>query len=105
METSLMCRRTATKAIQRSNGRVQWLSRPYSIVHDVPRTTGSIPHTAPPSPEPASIFDQAVAATGPRNTWTKDEISQIYKTPLMELAYAAVRPSALAIPRPANVLV
>lgn len=95
METSLICRRTATKAIQRSNGRVQWLAKQYSTVHDVPRTTGSIPHTAPPSPEPASIFEQAVAATGPRNTWTKDEISQIYKIPLMELAYAAVRSSVL----------
>lgn len=63
--------------------------RPYSIVHDVPRTSASIPHTAPPTPSPQSTFNDAVNATSPRNSWTKDEISQIYKTPLMELAYAA----------------
>lgn len=91
METSLLCRRTATQALRQRTSQTTWLSRQYSIVHDVPRTTGSIPHTAPPSPAPASIFDQAVNATGPRNTWTKDEISEIYKVPLMELAYAAVR--------------
>ena len=26
----------------------------------------------------------------PKNTWTKDDISSIYNTPLMELTYAAV---------------
>jgi len=37
-----------------------------------------------------SIFQQAVNATEPRTNWTKDEISQIHQTPLMELAFAAV---------------
>ena len=31
----------------------------------------------------------------PKNTWTKDEISGIYNTPLMELTYAAVLPPLL----------
>ena len=33
----------------------------------------------------------AVNATTPRYDWTKDEIRQIYNTPLMELAHQAVR--------------
>ncbi|KAI0394400.1 biotin synthetase [Xylariaceae sp. FL0594] len=37
----------------------------------------------------ASTFQQAVAATAPRTTWTRDEISEIYNQPLMELAHAA----------------
>ncbi|KAH8159721.1 hypothetical protein CIB48_g8512 [Xylaria polymorpha] len=37
----------------------------------------------------ASTFQQALAATSPRTTWTRDEISDIYNQPLMELASAA----------------
>ncbi|RWA06742.1 hypothetical protein EKO27_g8370 [Xylaria grammica] len=37
----------------------------------------------------ASTFQQAIDASSPRTTWTRDEISQIYNQPLMELAYAA----------------
>ena len=46
--------------------------------------------TTPPSAAPSSAMDEALAATGLRNTWTKEEIRQIYDTPLMKLAYAAV---------------
>jgi len=86
MESARVCQRAARKAVQH----ITW-QRNYSIVHDIPRVVGSIPHTAPPSPTPTSIFEDAVNASRARNNWTKDEISQIYKTPLMELAYAAVR--------------
>ncbi|PWW77927.1 biotin synthase, partial [Tuber magnatum] len=34
------------------------------------------------------VLERAINAP-PKNTWTKDEISSIYNTPLMELAYAA----------------
>jgi hypothetical protein len=33
----------------------------------------------------------ALNATGARTNWTKEEISDIYNTPLIELQYAAVR--------------
>jgi biotin synthase len=34
---------------------------------------------------------EATAATAPRTNWTRDEIQQIYETPLNQLTYAAVR--------------
>ncbi|KAI0436296.1 biotin synthetase [Xylaria telfairii] len=37
----------------------------------------------------ASTFRQALTATSARTTWTRDEISDIYNQPLMELASAA----------------
>ncbi|KAI3340204.1 biotin synthetase [Ustulina deusta] len=37
----------------------------------------------------ASTFQRAVVASSPRTTWTRDEISEIYNQPLMELASAA----------------
>lgn len=85
MESTRICQRAARKAVQHVN----WV-RSYSIVHDIPRVAGSIPHNAPPSPKSTSVFQDAVNATQPRNTWTKDEISQIHRVPLMELTYAAV---------------
>lgn len=67
--------------------------RYYSIVHDVPPMAASLGQNPPP-PQPqsqsVSVFDRAVNAAGPRNDWTKEEISQIHQRPLMELAFAAV---------------
>jgi len=40
---------------------------------------------------PRSAFENALEASAPRNNWTKEEIKEIYDTPLMKLAYAAVR--------------
>jgi biotin synthase len=39
---------------------------------------------------PRSAFENALEASAPRNNWTKEEIKEIYDTPLMNLAYAAV---------------
>jgi hypothetical protein len=39
---------------------------------------------------PRSAFENALEASAPRNNWTKEEIKEIYDTPLMKLAYAAV---------------
>ena len=64
--------------------------RNYSIVHDVPRVAASLNQTRPPpSHYSSSVFQQAVDAAGPRNTWTKEEISDVHQKPLMELAFAA----------------
>lgn len=45
--------------------------------------------SAGPTPQPA-VFDRALEANAPRNNWTKEEIKEIYDTPLMKLAFAAV---------------
>lgn len=37
-----------------------------------------------------SVVENALVAQGPRNNWTREEIKEIYDTPLMELAFAAV---------------
>ncbi|KAI9733646.1 MAG: biotin synthase [Cirrosporium novae-zelandiae] len=37
--------------------------------------------------EKREVLRKAVNATGPRNDWTKEEISAIYNTPLMELTF------------------
>ncbi|KAK9378968.1 uncharacterized protein V2V93DRAFT_79255 [Kockiozyma suomiensis] len=36
-----------------------------------------------------SVLERALKASGPRNTWTREEIQQIYETPLMDLVYHA----------------
>lgn len=68
-----------------------------AVVEDIP-----LPQTLPPSSVATShnttattkhdaqrIFRDALAATEPRNTWTREEISAIYYQPLMDLAYQA----------------
>jgi biotin synthase len=42
-----------------------------------------------PTPQ-STVFDRALEANIPRNNWTKEEIKEIYDTPLMKLAFAAV---------------
>lgn len=37
-----------------------------------------------------SVLQDAMRQTGPRHDWSKDEIREIYKTPLMELAHQSV---------------
>ncbi|KAM0326998.1 hypothetical protein ACHAQA_006119 [Verticillium albo-atrum] len=51
---------------------------------DVPVTT----HTTNKQ-DAQRIFRDALAATAPRNNWTREEISAIYYQPLMELSYQA----------------
>jgi len=67
--------------------------RGFSTVHDIPRggSTG-LSQTPPPIPhpgDPPTAFQRAVTANAPRNDWTKEEISSIHRTPLMQLAFAA----------------
>lgn len=44
----------------------------------------------PQSQPQTTVFEDALSATKPRNTWTKEQIKEIYETPLMNLAFAAV---------------
>lgn len=86
MELASMSRAVARRVVSKAS-----YARYYSIVHDVPRTAAGLsPTPPPPQPQSRSVFEEAVNATGPRTNWTKDEITQIHQTPLMELAFAAV---------------
>ncbi|KAG4442515.1 hypothetical protein IFR05_002015 [Cadophora sp. M221] len=53
------------------------------------RKYGTVSAVSPQVTKPASTFDKALAATAPRNDWTKEEIKELYDTPLMNLAFAA----------------
>lgn len=54
-------------------------------------TNGPSMQSATPTSIPRdSVFQEAIEATEPRTNWTRDEIQQIYHTPLIELAFAAV---------------
>jgi biotin synthase len=60
--------------------------RALSTIQDAPILNTSFPVQATQS----TPLQDAVKASGPRMTWTKEEITQIYNTSLMELQYAAV---------------
>ncbi|KAK1055503.1 biotin synthase [Friedmanniomyces endolithicus] len=60
------------------------------------------PSAPPPPPEASHVLRNAVSAQGTRYNWTRDEIRDIYNTPLMELAFQSAtlhrrfhRPSAI----------
>ncbi|KAI9048841.1 hypothetical protein LZ554_006699 [Drepanopeziza brunnea f. sp. 'monogermtubi'] len=53
------------------------------------RRYGTVSAVTAQVPNPSSTFDKALAATAPRNDWTKEEIKELYDTPLMNLAFAA----------------
>ncbi|KAG9681116.1 biotin synthase, partial [Aureobasidium melanogenum] len=58
--------------------------RPFSTVVDdrMAMAAGSSPVS-----RTGNVLQDAMRQTGPRHDWTKDEIREIYKTPLMELAH------------------
>ncbi|KAL1960279.1 hypothetical protein VTO42DRAFT_8239 [Malbranchea cinnamomea] len=57
--------------------------RSLSTVHDI---SPSAPRATAPL---STVLQDAVAAKGPRTNWTRDEIQQIYDTPLHQLTFAA----------------
>lgn len=80
MALNIACRRAAVRSLQ---------LRSFSTVVD--DTFGRItPGSAPPPPIATSALENAVNAKAARFDWTKDEIREIYNTPLMELAFQAV---------------
>ncbi len=63
--------------------------RSYGTVSGAP-SYPSLLDADPASTPQRSIFQEAIEAKTPRTDWTRDEIKQIYDTPLMDLAFAAV---------------
>ena len=62
-----------------------------TAAHDL--ASGEVPPESPArTAEASQIFRDAVAATAPRQNWTRREISAIYYQPLLELAHQAVSP-------------
>ncbi|RDL33026.1 putative biotin synthase [Venustampulla echinocandica] len=53
------------------------------------RAYGAVSAVSPQVTTPPSALDNALAATAPRTNWTKEEIKELYDTPLMQLAFAA----------------
>jgi biotin synthase len=46
--------------------------------------------TPPIARHASSVYENALHATGPRTNWTKDEITEVYNTSLIDLTYASV---------------
>ena len=63
------------------------ISRSFSTVIDAP-VHSSVTRSPPTSP--TSVFQDAIQAVSPRTNWTREEISEVYNTPLIELTYASV---------------
>ncbi|RAL08371.1 biotin synthase [Aspergillus homomorphus CBS 101889] len=59
------------------------LRRAYGTVQSTPPNAAALAHRVP------AVLQAATDATSPRTNWTKDEIQQIYDTPLNQLTYAA----------------
>ncbi|GAB7353113.1 hypothetical protein MBLNU459_g3653t1 [Dothideomycetes sp. NU459] len=47
----------------------------------------AIAASASPLPRNVNVLQDALRATAPRHNWTRDEIREVYNTPLMELAH------------------
>jgi|TARA_R110002003_G_scaffold595_16_gene20830 biotin synthase len=62
--------------------------RPFSTVIDAP-VDPKTQQITPPSGR-RSVFEDAAQAVAPRTNWTKEEISEVYSTSLIELTYASV---------------
>ena len=67
---------------------------------DTPTSTHEVPEAVENTVRDTNarkIFKDAVSATAPRQSWTRDEISAIYYQPLMELTHQAVSAGACHI--------
>lgn len=72
------------------------LRRSYGTVQSTSPSAAAIASRIPPA------LREATAATAPRTNWTREEIQQIYETPLNQLTYAAVRPYPFPLQPPPN---
>lgn len=87
MSLTILPRRVALRSTAHSK---LWARQFSTVVDD---TFAPIsPSSAPPPPQSRKgrVLEDAVNATAPRFDWTKDEIREVYNTPLMELAFQSV---------------
>lgn len=86
-----MAQRTLVRPIglALNSTRIQHRIRSFSTVLDTP-IDPKTQQVTPPTAGKSSVFEDAVNASGPRTNWTKEEIAEIYNTPLIRLTYAAV---------------
>lgn len=71
------------------SARTQQFVRPFSTVLDAP-VDPKTQQVTPPTGRKSSVYEDALKATGPRTNWTREEITEIYNTPLIRLTHAAV---------------
>ncbi|KAK5109180.1 hypothetical protein LTR62_007265 [Meristemomyces frigidus] len=96
MSRTLLSKRVVLRSLRRQ----PTCFRPFSTPVNDPFVTPSAP--PPPPSEVSNALLDAVSTTGPRHDWTRDEIRDIYNTPLLELAFQSAtlhrrfhRPSAI----------
>jgi biotin synthase len=65
------------------------LRRSYGTVQAPPSAASLTANRIPPA------LQEATAATAPRTNWSREEVQQVYETPLSQLTYAAVGRSHL----------
>ncbi|TKA67514.1 Biotin synthase [Friedmanniomyces simplex] len=82
MALTLLSRRATLRSLQASCNTLRSFSTPVNDTFSPPSSSAP-----PPPPEASSVLRDAVTAQGTRYDWTRDEIREIYNTPLMELAY------------------
>lgn len=83
-----------SRPLRQSPAVVRINSRGHSTAVDTPVSYAAAP---PPPPQQQrsgldgkKLMAEAVAATKPRNNWTREEIAAIYYQPLLELTYQSV---------------
>ncbi|KAI9833465.1 MAG: hypothetical protein M1819_003623 [Sarea resinae] len=80
---------SASSTLSRRSGIIvaTTLRRCYGTVQDEAVTP--IPTTPVQQPKKGNVLQEALKATGPRTNWTREEIQEIFDTPLNNLTYAS----------------
>lgn len=84
MSLTILPRRVAVRSAACST---PW-ARQFSTVVDETFAPAAAP--PPPQSRKGRVLEDAINAKAPRYDWTKDEIREVYNTPLMELAHQSV---------------
>ena len=90
-QITFVCRQRAKSISQLKLRQLQLTSRAFSTVQDAPILSAASGHPSlNPAPQASATFQNALQAISPRTTWTREEITEVYNTPLVELSFAAV---------------